>query len=127
MVGTWGWQEFDLQKPWKFISRLYPAFHLLVRAVVKGGNLIRFWEDCWWGFSSLKERFPSLFQISVDFNKPICYFYSVGDSSVNSNLIWDVQFRRDFNEFELVEFITLLGVLDSGSLEEDNEDLRVWL
>lgn len=38
-------KNVTFKSPWKFISRIYPAFIELVRAVAKGGNIIRFWED----------------------------------------------------------------------------------
>lgn len=33
------------RSPWKFISRIYPAFHQFVRVVAKEGNRVRVWED----------------------------------------------------------------------------------
>lgn len=39
-------RNVTLTSPWKFISRIYLAFHKSLRDVVEGG-VIRFWEDRW--------------------------------------------------------------------------------
>lgn len=48
------------------------------------------------------------------------------DASVSSSLVWDVRFRRDLNEVEFQEFNSLLGVLNSVSLDLGREDVKVW-
>ncbi|XP_073066025.1 uncharacterized protein [Primulina eburnea] len=115
------------KSPWKFISRSHSTCQTMIATVLKGGNIVRFWEDRWVGFSSFQDSFPHIYLLASNSNKPIAQFFSVSSSHGNSVISWDVRFRRDLNDIELGEYTDLLGVLESVSLSVGTGDVRVWL
>ncbi|XP_075497741.1 uncharacterized protein LOC142534974 [Primulina tabacum] len=115
------------RSPWKFISRSHSSCQHLIGTALRGGNLLRFWEDSWVGGLSFKDRFPHLFLLSSSSNKPIDQFYSVSNSQGITSVQWDVRFRRGLNDVELGEYTSLLSILESASLSVGSVDVRVWL
>lgn len=109
--------------PWKDISYGYQTFHECCSLVVGNGKRVRFWEDSWVNEGVLKNLFPRLFAVSTKQLLSISHF--VDNNSVPVN--WDFGFRRNLNDRELDEAISLLGILGHVRLSRARSDGRRWL
>lgn len=70
------------------------------------------------GDMSLSNRFPNLYNCSVNKDCSVAEFYSTNG--------WQINPRRGFNDWEFEEVGQLLQLLDTTVVEEDKEDLMVW-
>ncbi|KAK6159438.1 hypothetical protein DH2020_006752 [Rehmannia glutinosa] len=101
---------------------------------VRGGNIVRIWEDQWQRDVSFLEMFPPLYQISLLYQKCIVSFVQFSSSKVQSCssngmnvLSWNFHFRRNLTDSEIIDLTTLLGMLEGVSLMEGEEDRRRWI
>ncbi|KAM7522715.1 hypothetical protein LguiA_012617 [Lonicera macranthoides] len=84
---------------------------------------MHFWEDTWVGDSPLLERFPRLFNLSSLHN--VCIESLVSRDPSGSN-IWNLGFHRNLNDFELIEFASLVTLIENVMFQDNGSDYRVW-
>lgn len=68
---------------------------------------MRFWEDSWLNKGVLKNLFPRLFALSIKQLLSISHSEDINSVLVN----WDFGFRRNLNDREVDEVISLLDIL----------------
>jgi len=111
-----------LRAPWKSISKVWIDFMHNIKLVVGVGDKIRFWEDVWVGNSPLKDLFPRIFNLSCNQNMSI---QSV--SSWSPSFSWDLTFRRNLNDREIIEFSAMMELIQGVSLNQNYPDKRSWM
>ncbi|XP_058106276.1 uncharacterized protein LOC131249480 [Magnolia sinica] len=59
---------------WRGILRTKNPVVKNIGFVLGNGSAIRFWEDLWLGETTLKDRFPSIYNLAVEKNSPVASF-----------------------------------------------------
>lgn len=83
------------------------------------GINIRFWKDRWLQGTVLMNEFSDLYQIAND-----------QDSSISQNWqdnCWQIQFRRDFQDWEIPQLLSLLAKLEGYSVNHNIADNIKWM
>ena len=117
-------RQANLAAPWKAIHNTLPQFLNFIRYEVCSGSSILFWEDIWVGTQPLKDRFPSLYSLSLHKNEPIATFLPSPLNPLSLN--WDFGFRRGLRDGESNCVIELIHLLESVCLDPTSSDQRVW-
>jgi hypothetical protein len=110
---------------WKDLCRLDEGvgwFNHVVRKKLGRGNTINFWKDIWVGDISLEQRFPILFNISVQHGTMI---RDMGRWE-NGVWRWELLWRRRFFAWE-EPMLCDLEVVINGVVMEDVEDSWEWV
>lgn len=103
---------------WTNMSKLWNEFQQHTKLKLGYGAKIKFWSELWVGEESLKNRFPTLYNCSFNREGCVSEFYFPDGRQLN--------FRRDFNDWEVVEVGQLLQVLSTAVVVENKEDTMVW-
>lgn len=90
--------------------RLYSFFVENVELKIGNGNRVKFWDDIWRGFLSLKSQFPMLYQLTLDKEITLKLQISCRDSTNN----WCFNFRRPFLGWEVDEVLRLQNIMVAG-------------
>ncbi|XP_039060736.1 uncharacterized protein LOC120204786 [Hibiscus syriacus] len=90
--------------------------------LVGDGKFIRFWQDNWVLDYPLLLIFPRLFSISINKTGKLFEF---GEYS-SFGWIWDVQFRRNLNDWEIEQWANLMTIISAFALNLDNSDGMIW-
>jgi hypothetical protein len=109
---------------WSDICRLDRGvgwFDIATSKVVGNGGKTKLWKDVWVEGQSLDRRFPRLFGISVQKD----HLISEVGSWVNGVWRWELEWRRNFFDWEEIIVQELLEVLARGNIKEE-EDRWVW-
>ncbi|KAK1261066.1 hypothetical protein QJS04_geneDACA019488 [Acorus gramineus] len=107
---------------WKAILEGCTSFSEAVRWRLGSRSLISFWHDLWIGELTLKERFPSIFQIAADREGGVHWFWSPrGETG-----FWEVQVHRNLNDDEVESYVELLELLQECELVPSRRDEVVW-
>ncbi|RVW82544.1 hypothetical protein CK203_047064 [Vitis vinifera] len=85
------------------------------------GNTIRFWTDVWCSETALSHCFPHLFAMAVQRNTTVEEMWD--QNSGNGN--WNLNFLRDFNDWELGLVGDFLQIL-RGHKPSGVEDSVLW-
>lgn len=72
----------------------------------------------WLGDSTLQVMYPSLFLLATNPNSMV--------EQNRSGNTWDVQFRRNMQDWELNDVCDLLGRLNSCTVDSQSSDRRRW-
>ncbi|XP_059629969.1 uncharacterized protein LOC132272921 [Cornus florida] len=90
---------------------------------IKDGRRICFGEDVWCGDVPLALAFPQLYKIASDRQAMVvnCYYLD------NRRLIWDVRFRRFFQDWEIEKAIRFLELLYRQRIMEEDSDCWSWV
>ena len=86
------------------------------------GPDIRFWEDLWWGDQSLRLQFPRLFKIITTKTRLISAI--MGN---NTSLSWNLVFRRNLTDEEIVDLERLKPLLSLVHLIPSVSDVKAWI
>ncbi|KAM7485873.1 hypothetical protein LguiA_001882 [Lonicera macranthoides] len=113
-----------LRSPWKSIARIWEKYMENIKLVLGRGDRIRFWEDVWVESSSLRDRFPRLYRLSLSQNAVIS---SVLKRQSSTGFSWDLNFSRNFNNRDIVDFTSLLGIIGNTHFNFNSGDKRVWV
>ncbi|KAJ9698203.1 hypothetical protein PVL29_007338 [Vitis rotundifolia] len=89
--------------------------------MVGDGEIIRFWEDLWWGDQPLGVRYPRLLRVVTDKNIPISSI--LGSTRPFS---WNFNFRRNLSDSEIEKLESLMRSLDRLHLSSSVPDMRSW-
>lgn len=103
---------------WKNITNLWDEFYQNCRLQVGNGTNIKFRKDKWLGHSALQTNYPNIFLI---FSNP--------DSTISQNRAdnaWNPQLRRNLQNWELEELLTLLERLENCITNEQISDRLRW-
>lgn len=109
----------NLRSPWISISRQWQKIEALAIFKVGDGRRITFWSDPWIENLPLKVRFPRLFKLAL---KPTG---TVADHWDPSSSSWDLAFKRQLKEEELVEFLSLSSSVTNKKVTLQ-PDKRIW-
>lgn len=104
---------------WKSIISRRDEFWKFLRFKIWSGENIKFWMDIWVGESSFKDLFPQVFQLARDLQAMVANCYN------ENRRIWDPGLRRDPNDWELGELLSLLEIL--GNLKPFMERVNTWV
>ncbi|XP_059657206.1 uncharacterized protein LOC132303802 [Cornus florida] len=107
---------------WKAIQKGWDVFSAHIRFKLRDGRCIRFWEDLWCGEQPLSCAFPSLFSIAVDKHAYVVDCYRLDSSEI----IWDVLFRRSFQDWEMDEVCAFLDLLYRQEGVGGGNDVLLW-
>jgi hypothetical protein len=121
-----GYASSIVSRWWADICNLDKDEDWFVSALEKkvgSGNNTRFWFDTWVGDQPLRDRFPHLFGIS---SQKDCTIASLG-SWIDSRWCWNLEWRREFFEWEQPLSLQLAQVIDQFQplLVEDSWRWRV--
>ncbi|RVW84335.1 hypothetical protein CK203_036609 [Vitis vinifera] len=100
-VGVGIWKEIWKESEWCWDNMMFR---------VGKGNTIRFWTDVWCSDSVLSHCFPHLFGIAAQRNLTVEEMWDQSSGQGN----WNLNFLRDFNDWELDkvgEFLHMLRVI----------------
>jgi hypothetical protein len=109
---------------WRDVCRLDRGvgwFALATSKVVGNGRLTKLWKDVWVEGQRLDRRFPRLFGISVQKDHVIC---EVG-SWINGVWRWELEWRRNFFDWEEIILHEFLEVLARVNIKEE-DDIWCW-
>lgn len=82
------------------------------------GLHVRFWEDRWLGNTTLKDSYPGLYQIASNQKA------NVGQYREGNN--WTPLFRRNLQDWEINDLLSLLEVMGGCSTSESQTDKMLW-
>ncbi|KAE8663709.1 hypothetical protein F3Y22_tig00112921pilonHSYRG00052 [Hibiscus syriacus] len=97
-------------------------FRSLCSFYVGNGKLIRFWQDSWAADYPLQFLFPRLFSVSSKRSGKLCEF----GEFLPSGWVWDVQVRRNLNDWEVEQWCNLVSFISPYSLSKDSSDILLW-
>jgi hypothetical protein len=103
---------------WKNIRKGLSLFCNHTRFILGNGYWIKFWDDVWCRWMSLKEAFPVLYGIARDKDVLVAAHLVLESGSFQ----WDVSFIRAAHDWEvdvLAFFCTLLYSIKVGSEGKD--------
>ena len=109
---TSGEVKNSLRIPWISISRSWLKVEALAVYKVGNGRRVAFWLDPWVDKSPLNTLFLRLFRISLNKSRAIADFWDTSTSS------WSINFRRALKEEEIVDFQTLLNLVQTFPLQQ---------
>ncbi|XP_059630150.1 uncharacterized protein LOC132273143 [Cornus florida] len=104
LLGKWLWR-FGMERHWLWRKVVVSRF-----GESRGGwdgRRISFWEDVWCGDIPLALAFPQLFRIASERQARVINCYHLD----NGRLVWDIRFKRLFQDWEVDDAIRLLEVL----------------
>lgn len=105
---------------WKSIISGRDEFQKFLRFKIGSNENIRFLMDIWVGESSFKDSFPQAFQLARD---PLVMVANCYDEN---RRIWDLGLRRDPNDWEVDELLSLMGILENLKPSRERIDMWVW-
>ena len=130
-----GWRALEEGKTanqdsiwWKdLISILHQQQNSAIRKetgwIVGGGDKFRFWEDPWLDTAMpLREKYPRLYNISSKKQTTISCMGTNNSTGWEWNLTW----RRDLFESELLLADTFIGDLAQQQVQPHREDKWIW-
>ncbi|XP_038995022.1 uncharacterized protein LOC120119250 [Hibiscus syriacus] len=97
-------------------------FRSMYTFLVGDGIFIQFWQDIWAMDYPLLIIFPRLFAMSTNKMGKLSEF---GDYS-SAGWIWDVQFRRNLNDWELEQWSNFMVVISTFSFSWETSDGMIW-
>uniref|UniRef100_A0A2N9HW63 Reverse transcriptase zinc-binding domain-containing protein n=1 Tax=Fagus sylvatica TaxID=28930 RepID=A0A2N9HW63_FAGSY len=86
------------------------------------GDRVRLWHDRWCGDMVLKEVFPTLFSCATHKDAVL----SEVMVRQHGRVIWNVNFGRNFNDWEMDTVTTFLNMLESKSSIREVADGSWW-
>jgi hypothetical protein len=100
----------------------WDQFYNHLRFIVGKGDRVRLWHDRWCGDMALKDTFPTLFECASHQD------VFLNDVMVwqNGRVVWNVSFRRDFNDWELDSVVMFLNLIESKAPLREVEDGSWW-
>ena len=81
--------------------------------VIRDGLEVHFWEDIWLGNASLREQYPTLYNIAREKNNTIAQVLSASPPNIS--------FRRDLIGPRLMSWHNLLSRLDSINIRQGRD------
>ncbi|RVX21022.1 hypothetical protein VitviT2T_011245 [Vitis vinifera] len=111
-VGVGVWKEIWKESEWCWNNMFFK---------VGKGNTIKFWTDVWCAETALSHCFPHLFAMAVQRNATVEEMWD--QNSGNGN--WNLNFLRDFNDWELGLVGDFLQIL-RGHKPSGVEDSVLW-
>lgn len=75
-----------------------------IRFMVGNGQRIRFWLDCWCGEQTLCCLFPVVCSLARFKDGMMADYLLV----VSNSLVWNIQFTRPVNDWEMKEFTAFI-------------------
>jgi hypothetical protein len=105
---------------WKGIMVGWDDFSAHILFDVGIGSRVCFWHNRWCGSRILKDMFPLLFNCSRDRDALIDVVYTRRSGGMLQE--WNIQFGRDFNDWEIDEVTTFFHLLHAHSLKREDED-----
>ncbi|KAB1208900.1 hypothetical protein CJ030_MR6G006004 [Morella rubra] len=108
---------------WKHARKEWDSFATHTRFLVGNGCRVRFWHDVWCGDIPLRCLFPKVFSLAC------CKDGMVVDYLSNDilSLVWEIQFFRSANDWELAEFTAFYSTLYAMVFRCNSEDRLVWM
>ncbi|WMV55620.1 hypothetical protein MTR67_049005 [Solanum verrucosum] len=103
---------------WRSIINLWIKFFNKCKIKVGNGGRTLFWEDKWVDQVTLRNRFPILFNMSLQKEATI--------REMRDNQGWDLRFRRHLNDWEVNKIVELLNILGQCKDLNTNEDSLFW-
>ena len=82
---------------WKHIRVGWDCFSKYLTFKVRDGTRIKFWDNIWCGNCSLRQRFPDLFRLARVLGAMVVDNLRFQ----GSNILWDVEFSRPIQDWEL--------------------------
>ncbi|WMV46335.1 hypothetical protein MTR67_039720 [Solanum verrucosum] len=104
---------------WRSIRSQWIKFANNCKIKVGNGGKTLFWEDVWAGQETLKNKYPDLFNLSLQKVSRI--------REMRDNQGWDLKFRRHLNDWEINRVAELLNTLEQYKDLTPNEDNLFWL
>ncbi len=98
---------------WRSINLVWSEFVACVDFEVGIGDRICFWIDRWCGDRPLKDGFPDLYDCAS--NRQATIDSILIRSASGSRADWNVQFVRNFNDWEVEGLASFFGLLHSHS------------
>ncbi|WMV40391.1 hypothetical protein MTR67_033776 [Solanum verrucosum] len=103
---------------WRSIRNLWIKFFNKCKIKVGNGGRTLFWEDKWVDQVTLRNRFPILFNMSLQKEATI--------REMRDNQGWDLRFRRHLNDWEVNKIVELLNILGQCKDLNTDEDNLFW-
>ncbi|WMV40242.1 hypothetical protein MTR67_033627 [Solanum verrucosum] len=103
---------------WRSIRNLWIKFFNKCKIKVGNGGRTLFWEDKWVDQVILRNRFPILFNMSLQKEATI--------REMRDNQGWDLRFRRHLNDWEVNKIVELLNILGQYKDLNTDEDNLFW-
>ena len=107
---------------WKDIRKGWEEFSIRTRIHIGNGRSTRFWWDIWVGDSKLKDTFPQLFRMATNNSAAVADLWG---RQGGGGGVWEVHFRRSFQDWELEEVSRFLEHISAVKVQE-GEDFLVW-
>ncbi|RVX02247.1 putative ribonuclease H protein [Vitis vinifera] len=111
-VGVGVWKEIWKESEWCWNNMIFK---------VGKGNTIRFWTDVWCSETAVSNCFPHLFAMAVQRNATVEEMWDQNSGHGN----WNLNFLRDFNDWELGLVGDFLQILRSHK-PSGVEDSVLW-
>jgi hypothetical protein len=123
-----GWRSCDITEPygvglWKYICKGWSIFGRYCRFNPGDGSKISFWEDVWCGENSLKDTFPSLFNIARFREATIADNVEYSNGSTQ----WNIVFTRLLHDWEVEILASFYSLLYSIKFRGVGEDKLWWI
>ena len=122
-----GWCSNHSREPyrvslWNHIHKGWTCFSQYIGFKVGGGSHIKFWSDSWSGDQLLRGRFSTLFRLAHNQEASMAdYLHFHGTLPV-----WDVEFLRPTQDWELDAVDSFMGFLYSLSMHPGIIDSIFW-
>ncbi|XP_075099232.1 uncharacterized protein LOC142176070 [Nicotiana tabacum] len=100
------------------IRKLWDVFTFHSTLQVGNGEHILFWKDTWLGHTTLVDAYPRLFSIATNPDSTVAQNWEVNS--------WNPSLRRNLNDWEFDDFVTLLGSLHTSSTITLGRDKLRW-
>jgi hypothetical protein len=107
---------------WKHIRAGWECFSPFIKFKLGDGSRIKFWHDSWHGDHPLQDSFPVLFRLSRHPEASVADILHFDGPT----LIWDIQFTRPMQDWELDIVNSFLEILYSSPLCQGGLDLVCW-
>ena len=109
---------------WKGIMANWDIFQSYIVFEAGKGDKMRFWYDRWCGDHPLKDEFPLLFECSRDREAFIDSLFT--HSSGVETREWQLQFVRNFNDWEVDTVAVFFNLIHSKSPIHESDDILKW-
>lgn len=108
---------------WRSISKGWNVFSKQIRFVVGTGSRVRVWLDWWCDDKPLCLAFPLFYSLSWSKEALVADFLV----EASGNFVWNVQFSRSANDWEVEEFSAFFSLLYGKVLRRGEADKMKWL
>ena len=123
-----GWEvhvlAYKCSAIWKGITSVKDKFMRNIRYHVGSGKKILFWQHTWVGDGPLALKFPDLFRCALERQAEVERY--IDRPGRGGQISWSLTFRRNLEDHEETQFISLLDILRDTQIPGEGGDTRIW-